>query len=162
IRQTRPSWTSGRFARPVRTACSHGLFARPVRTAFKYKLKPTPEPVAALGGVVRRCRELYKAARHERQEAWEKGRVRVTLAGQSAQLVESKEVRPDERALLSQGVQDVLPRRDRAFQAFFRRVRAGEQPGYPRFQGENDNRYHAFTHKQFGNGANPDNGFLVL
>jgi putative transposase len=57
-------------------------------------------------------------------------------------------------------LQDVLTRLDRAFQAFIRRLKNSEQPGYPRFQGER--RYTSFTYKQFGNGATLDNGFLVL
>jgi putative transposase len=48
----------------------------------------------------------------------------------------------------------------RAFQAFFRRLREGQTPGYPRFQGAA--RYNSFTYKQFGNGATLDNGCLVL
>jgi putative transposase len=60
----------------------------------------------------------------------------------------------------SQVLQDVLTRLDRAFQAFFRRVKSGEKPGYPRFQGSN--RYNSFIYKQFGNGATLDNGFLAL
>jgi putative transposase len=47
-------------------------------------------------------------------------------------------------------LQDVLTRLDSAFQAFFRRIRDGQTPGYPRFQGSN--RYNSFTYKQFGNG----------
>ena len=69
-------------------------------------------------------------------------------------------MRPEYRDIHSQVLQDVLTRLDRAFQAFFRRVKAGETPGYPRFQGAN--RYNCFTYKQFGNGATLDNGFLVL
>jgi hypothetical protein len=42
---------------------------------------------------------------------------------------------------------------------FFRRVPAGEQPGFPRLQRRN--RYHAFTYKECGNGARPENGSLV-
>jgi putative transposase len=57
-------------------------------------------------------------------------------------------------------LQDVVQRVDRAFQAFFRRVKAGETPGYPRFQGRA--RYNSLTYPQFGNGATLDNGFLVL
>jgi putative transposase len=57
-------------------------------------------------------------------------------------------------------LQDVLTRLDRAFQAFFRRVQAGEKPGYPRFK--SSNRYNSFTYKQFGNGAMLVNGCLVL
>ncbi len=53
-------------------------------------------------------------------------------------------------------------RLDRAFQRFFARMKAGETPGYPRFQGVS--RYNSFTHKQVGKhgGARIDNGFLVL
>ena len=135
-----------------------------VRKTYKYKLKPTPEQEQAMGFVLRRCRELYNAGLEERQEAWRKRGVSVTVAGQSAQLPEIKEVRPEYRDVHSQVLQDVLARLDRAFQAFFRRVKAGETPGYPRFQGSN--RYNSFTYKQFGNGATLDeildNAFLAL
>jgi putative transposase len=86
--------------------------------------------------------------------------VSITAAGQSAELPAVKEVRPEYRDIHSQVLQDALTRLDRAFQAFFRRVKNGEQPGYPRFQGAN--RYNSFTYPQFGNGATLDNGFLVL
>jgi putative transposase len=67
----------------------------------------------------------------------------VTCATQSAHLPASKAVRPDYRDLNAQVVQDVLHRLDNAFAAFFRRLQAGEQPGYPRFQGTD--RYDATT-----------------
>ena len=108
-----------------------------VRKTFKYKLKPTTEQVAALAFVVRRCRELYNAGLEERREAWQKRGVSVPLASQSAQLPAIKDVRPDYRDIHSQVLQDVLARLDRAFQAFFRRVKAGETPGYPRFKSVN-------------------------
>ena len=122
-----------------------------VRKTFKYKLKPTPEQERAMGFVVRRCRELYNAALQERRDAWQKCGVSVTVASQSAQLPEVKEVRPEYRDIHSQVLQDVLTRLDRAFQRFFARVKNGETPGYPRFQGVG--RYNSFTYKQFGNGA---------
>jgi putative transposase len=127
---------------------------------FKYKLKPAPEQEQAMAFVVRRCRELYNAALQERRDAWHKCGVSVNVAHQSAELPAIKEVRPEYRDVHSQVLQDVLTRLDRAFQAYFRRVQAGEQPGYPRFQGAR--RYHSFTYKQFGNGATLDSGFLVL
>jgi putative transposase len=131
-----------------------------VRKTFKYKLNPTPEQEQAIEFVVRRCSELYNAALHERRDAWQKCGVSVSVAGQSAQLPAIKEVRPEYQGIHSQVLQDVLTRPDRAFQAFFRRIREGQTPGYPRFQGTA--RYNSFTYKQFGNGAALDNGFLVL
>src|SRR5215469_9734595 len=131
-----------------------------VRKTFKYKLQPTAEQEGAMAFVLRRCRERYNAALQERRDAWHRCGVSVTAASQSAQLPAIKEVRPEYRDLHSQVLQDVLTRLDRAFQAFFRRVQAGETPGYPRFQG--GTRYNSFTYKQYGNGATLDNGFLVL
>jgi putative transposase len=131
-----------------------------IRKTFKYKLTPTPEQERVMAFVLRRCRALYNAALHERKEAWQKCSVSVTVADQSAQLPEVKEVRLEYRDIHSQVLQDVLTRLDRAFQAFFRRKKAGETPGYPRFQ--RGNRYNSFTYKQFGNGASLDSGFLVL
>jgi len=131
-----------------------------VRKTFKYKLKPTPEQERAMAFVLRRCRELYNAGLQERRDAWQKCGVSVTAASQSTQLREIKDVRPEYQGVHSQVLQDVLTRLDRAFQAFFCRVKDGETPGYPRFQGTA--RYNSFTHKQFGNGATLDNGFLVL
>ena len=49
---------------------------------------------------------------------------------------------------------------DRAFQAFFRRVKAGETAGYPRFHGRS--RYNSLTYPQFGRGASLDDGLLSL
>ncbi len=131
-----------------------------VRKTYKFKLKPPPDQERAMEFVLRRCRELYNAALQERRDAWQKCGVGITVAGQSAQLPDLKEVRPDYRDIHSQVLQDVLTRLDRAFHAFFRRVKNGGKPGYPRFQGAN--RYNSFTYKQFGNGATLDNGFLVL
>jgi putative transposase len=131
-----------------------------VRKSFKYKLQPTAEQEGRMAFVLRRCCELYNAALQERQDAWQKCAVSITAAGQSAQLPEIKDVRPEYQAIHSQVLQDVLTRVDRTFQAFFRRLTAGETPGYPRFK--SSTRYDSFTYKQFGNGATLDSGLLVL
>ena len=115
---------------------------------FKYRLLPTPAQEQALATVVGRCRELYNAGLEERKAAWEQCRVCVTFAMQSAQLPALKEVRPEYRDRNAQVLQDVLHRLDKAFAAFFRRVKAGKRPGYPRFQGRD--RYTSFTYPQVG------------
>jgi putative transposase len=133
-----------------------------VRKTFTYRLQPTPQQARMLAVVVWRCRELYNAGLAERKGAWETGGVSATFARQSAQLPASKEVRPEYREIHAQVLQDVLHRLDKAFQAFFRRVQAGEKSGYPRFQGRA--RFHSFTSPQVGKhgGARLDNGCLVL
>ncbi|WP_243032475.1 RNA-guided endonuclease InsQ/TnpB family protein, partial [Thermus altitudinis] len=45
-------------------------------------------------------------------------------------------------------LQDVIQKVDRAFQGFFRRVKKGQKPGYPRFKGKG--RYDSFTFPQAG------------
>ena len=67
-----------------------------------------------------------------------------------------KAARPEYRDIHSPVWQDVLTRRDRALQAFVRRMREGLTPGSPRFK--SSRRYESCTSQQFGNGATLDNG----
>ena len=67
---------------------------------------------------------------------------------QAAELAEIKAAYPAYQDIYSQVLQDVLRRLDKAFVAFFRRLKNGEKPGYPRFQGEG--RYDSFTYPQSG------------
>src|SRR5262250_2322725 len=119
-----------------------------VRKTFKYKLMPTLEQEQALDAVLWRCRELYNAGLEERKTAWEKCHISMNFTRQSAELPTIKDVRPEYHDIYSQVLQDVLHRLDKAFAALFRRVQAGEQPGYPRFQGRK--RYNSFTYPQVG------------
>jgi len=128
--------------------------------AYKYKLNPTPAQARVMETTLWRCRTLYNAALEQRIAVWKARSSTITCYQQQAELPDLKAAFPDYTAIHSQVLQDVLTRLDRAYQAFFRRVKAGEKPGFPRFQGRY--RYHSFTYKQFGNGARLDNGFLVL
>src|SRR5262249_42316392 len=111
--------------------------------------------------VLSRCRTLYNCALEQRKTWWERGQgKRATYYQQKAELPDLKAAHPEFTDVHSQVVQDVLLRVDRTYQAFFRRVQAGEAPGYPRFQGRG--RYHSFTYPQYGNGAVLDGGVLSL
>jgi putative transposase len=131
-----------------------------VRKTYKYKLKPGPEQERSLERTLMLCRHVYNAAVGERREAWQKCGVSVSYYQQKAELPGIKDAMPEYAEVHSQVLQDVVWRVDRAFQAFFRRVKDGETPGYPRFHGKD--RYNSLTYPQFGNGATLDNGFLVL
>jgi putative transposase len=132
------------------------------RKSYKYKLKPTPEQARMLERTLMLCRHVYNAAIGERREAWRLRGVSVTYYQQKAELPGIKAAMPEYAEVNSQVLQDVVLRVERAFQAFFRRVKAGETAGYPRFQGRN--RYHSFTYPQIGEhgSARLDNGVLVL
>ena len=129
------------------------------RKTYKYKLKPTPEQERQLEEVLWRCRTLYNTALEQRITAFRRCGITLTAYQQMAELPDLKAAFPEYVTVHSLVLQDVLARLDKTYQAFFRRVRAGQTPGFPRFQGRN--RYNSFTYKQFGNGATLDNGFLV-
>jgi putative transposase len=53
---------------------------------------------------------------------------------QAAELADLKAAYPAYGDIYSQVLQDVLRRLDKAFAAFFRRLKNGEKPGYPRLE----------------------------
>src|SRR5260370_4479284 len=131
-----------------------------VRKTYQEKLKPTPAQERELERVLWRCRTLYNTALEQRITLWRQRGVSLTRYSQEAELKALRADLPDCAAIHSHVLQDVLARLDKTYQAFFRRVANGEQPGFPRFHGRD--RYHSFTYKEYGNGARLDNGFLVL
>jgi putative transposase len=127
-----------------------------MRKAFKYRLYPTRQQEQTLFWTLSRCRELYNAALAERKDAYQMAGKSVSYYEQKRDLPEIKaEIREEYQQIHSQVLQDVLLRLDRAFKAFFRRVKAGENPGYPRFQGRN--RCDSFTYPQGGYSLTHDN-----
>jgi len=116
--------------------------------AYKFRIYPTKKQIGTLEWTLRRCKELYNAALQERREAYRLCGVSVSYAMQADQLPEIKRLREEYQAIHSQVQQDVLKRLDKAFAAFFRRVKNGETPGYPRFK--NSDRYVSFTYPQGG------------
>jgi putative transposase len=107
-----------------------------MRRSYKFLLRPTRKQVAALSTCLEDTRQLYNAALEERREAWRMSRHRVTFYSQDAQLKEIRAADPERYGRWSFSCERAaIKRLDRAFQAFFRRVKAGEKPGYPRFKG---------------------------
>ena len=149
--------------------------------AFKYRFYPNQATEKKLHWTLTRCRELYNAALCERKDAYQQYQRTVILQGadhtvaatmvagfqvkpmsffgQKRDLVDLKEERPEYQEIASHVLQDVLHRLDKAFSAFFRRIRNGETPGYPRFKGRN--RYNSFTYPD-GAGWKFDGQFLDL
>jgi putative transposase len=101
--------------------------------SFQYPLNPTRRQAQALDRLLALQSEAYNAALQERRDAWRHG-VRVTKFEQFGQIKELWECRPDVMAYGVTVLRGTLTRLDRAFQAFFRRVRRGQRPGYPRFR----------------------------
>ena len=119
-----------------------------MRKAYKYRLYPTKEQEEKIQFTLERCRLLYNRMLDERRFAYETDKTTLNYYGQANTLNERKKYIPALKQVHSQVLQDVVKRLDKAFQAFFRRVKAGETPGYPRFKSAG--RYDSFTYPQSG------------
>lgn len=105
-----------------------------MRRTYRYRLYATGRQAAALDAQLSEACDLYNAALEHRRRLWSEHGISVGLREQSAEL---KGMRADgllERSSNFWSQQAVLKRLDRAFQAFYRRCKAGESPGYPRFR----------------------------
>jgi len=121
-----------------------------VRHTYKYRLYPTRVQAAALHGQVDEACRLYNAALDERRSAWRMNRIDLRYLDQANQL---KAIRAagDVGVANFSACQDVLRRVDKTFAAFFRRIKAGEKPGYPRFRSRA--RYDSLTWPSWGDGC---------
>jgi putative transposase len=94
------------------------------------------------------CRWVYNETLATRKNTWEQEKKTLSLYDTNKLLPFWKAEHPELVSVHSQVLQNVQERVDLAFKAFFRRVKAGEKPGYPRFRGYG--RYASFTFKQSG------------
>lgn len=106
------------------------------------------------------CRWLYNKILETRKNAYEQDGVSLRLYDTQNMIPGWKAERSSLKSVHSLVLQQVNIRVDLAFKAFFRRVKSGETPGYPRFKGYG--RYDSMTFTQYGNGAKIANGKLVL
>ena len=103
--------------------------------AVTFRLYPTKDQVRRIEKSLDLHRELYNAALQERRDAWEKCKISVSRYEQQRQIKEVWKDRPDFKEFVSsRSAEDVVLRLDLAFRSFFRRMKAGEKPGYPRFK----------------------------
>ncbi|MFC7266416.1 RNA-guided endonuclease InsQ/TnpB family protein [Streptomyces lutosisoli] len=107
--------------------------------AYKFLMRPTVRQAQALGEMLRDHCSLYNGALQERRDAWRHpSKTSVKYGMQSAQLKEIRAFDPERQSRWSFSSQQATLRRlDKAFAAFFRRVKSGDTPGYPRFRGVN-------------------------
>jgi len=119
-----------------------------MRKTCMYRLYPTPAQASALQGTLNDCRFLYNHLLEERKTAYEERGASLSLYDQQATFGALKIERPSLGGVHSQVLQNVAVRIDLAFQAFFRRVKAGDTPGFPRFRGYGW--YDSFCYPQSG------------
>jgi putative transposase len=127
---------------------------------YKYRLFPSRSQVRHLQRVLDASRGLYNMALAERKYAYRMEGRSVSKAELDELARHDRQTFPYANQMFSQTAQRVIEQVDGAFQAFFRRLKAGEKPGYPRFKGRGW--YNSFLFKQFGSGACLDGRRLKL
>jgi len=119
-----------------------------MRRTFQYRIYPTHKQATILNQTLEGCRWLYNYFLEQRKSAWEIEKKSLSRYDQSNTLKTLKREHPFLKNIFSQVLQDVSTRVDLAFRGFFRRIKAGQNPGYPRFRGKG--RYNSFTYPQSG------------
>lgn len=116
-----------------------------------YRLFPTKAQVTKMSHILDECRFVYNTLLEQRIVYWQEAGISVGLYDQQPYLPFLRDERPCLADVHSQVLQNVAVRIDLAFQAFFRRIKAGETPGFPRFRGHD--RYDSFTYPQAPSGC---------
>lgn len=116
-----------------------------IRT-FKYRLFTNKSQRDALDYILWQQRILYNAALEQRKTVYEATGQGISYADQWAHFRDERRANPDTFGLVNAtSLQQLLRRVDKAYNAFFRRLKAGGSPGYPRFKG--CNRFHSMEFK---------------
>ena len=132
-----------------------------MQLTYKYRLNPTPAQRTALNATLDASRWVYNKTLEVRKEAWEQRKESVSYYDSKKMIPMWKDEHPFLTQAHSQVLQNASMRVDLALQAFFRRVKKGEAPGYPRFRSKE--RYDSFTFAQYESGWKfTDNGRLRL
>jgi putative transposase len=103
---------------------------------YNYRLLPSRQQHRALEAILESQRQLYNAALEERIDAYRKAHVTRTYFDQTKALTQWRHEDPEASALPVALQRATLKRLDEAYKGFFRRVKSGSKPGFPRFRGK--------------------------
>jgi putative transposase len=107
-----------------------------VYQTFKYRLEPTEAQRSTFARFAGSRRFIYNWALAERIAVYERDKASLSFFSQSAELTKLKQeedkawLNEVDRRVLVSGLKDL----DLAFQAFFRRLKSSETPGFPKFK----------------------------
>lgn len=105
-----------------------------VNRRVTYRLYPRPAQEEKLQQMFVAHQRLYNVALEQRVDYWRGRRASISFAAQCKELTDLRAAFPEYAAINAQSCQVTLKRLDLAFQAFYRRVKKGETPGFPRFK----------------------------
>lgn len=105
-----------------------------MQRTYRFRLYPNAAQEAALSGMLGAFCDLYNSALEERIDCYRKTGRTLNYHAQALQLKAVREI--DERlaGFSFTAEQQVLRRLDKAFRAFFDRLKRGAKAGFPRFQ----------------------------
>jgi putative transposase len=126
--------------------------------AYQYRLYPSRKQEKRLFANLNAARHWYNMCLCERKYAYQLEGRNVSKIDQLRLVKRYK--RTFAPSVHSHVLQVATADLDKAFQAFFRRVKSGEQPGYPRFKSRH--RFASFGYKEYGNGFKVDGRKLSL
>jgi len=129
-----------------------------MRKTFKYRLYPTKLQITKMNNILEQTRWVYNETLALRKSAWESNKKSIGLYDSQKELTKWKAAKPELKAVQSQVLQNAQLRVDLAFKAFWRRCKAGEKPGFPRFKGKGW--YDSITYPQSGFRLHADGLYL--
>jgi len=129
-----------------------------MRKTFKYRLYPTKLQTTKMNNILEQTRWVYNETLALRKNTWESEKKSISLYASQIELTKWKSTKPELNEVFSQVLQNAQLRVDLAFKAFWRRCKAGESPGFPRFKGKGW--YHSITYPQAGFRLHPDGVYL--
>jgi putative transposase len=127
---------------------------------FTYRLYPSNAQRLRLEDTLETCRRFWNDCLAERQAVYELEGRTVNRFEQSRRVKVHRANNPFAQTVSSKTLQVVVADLDKAFKAFFRRLKAGEKPGYPRFKGAG--RFRSFGFREEGDGFKIDGRRLRL
>ena len=113
---------------------------------YQYRIYPTTKQRKRLETILEACQTLYNQALAMRKQAYEKHGEPLSYKIQANHLTPLRQASCFWSSLHIDVLQDTLRRLDKAYQAFFRRAKAGQAPGFPRFKGKGRYRSMTFSH----------------
>lgn len=119
-----------------------------MKRQFRYRIYPTKKQKNRMNMILSECCWLYNHLLELRIKTYQETNVSLSNYDCQKMFKSIKEERPSLNVIHSQSVQQVSERIELAFQSFFRRIKSGEKPGFPRFKGIGW--YDSFTYPQSG------------
>jgi len=122
-----------------------------LRKAFKYRLWTNANQERELSIAMESHRRLYNAMLAMRIASWECDRLSINYPFQSWCCTGMRKTNPYMARLNASSAHATVRRLDKAYQNFFRRVKAGAaKPGFPRFKGKGQ--FGSIEYPSYGNG----------